>query len=121
MTAGHPLRVLVVEDEAMIGLMLEDFLEVLGHEMAGLCTSVSDCEAALDAGVSIDVAILDCNLPDGAIWPVARRMRGCAIPIIFASGDDGYGTPDDLAAIPTLAKPFSLDALERVLAALLEA
>lgn len=121
MTAGHSLRVLVVEDEAMLGLMYEDFLEVLGHELAGLCTSLSDCDAALDAAVPVDVAILDCNLPDGAIWPVARRMRACGIPIIFASGGDGYGVPDDLAATPTLAKPFSLDSLARALVALMAA
>lgn len=121
MTAGRPLRVLIAEDEAMIGLMYEDFLDVLGHELAGLCASLGDCDAALDSAMAIDVAILDCNLADGTVWPVARRMRDCGIPIIFASGGDGYGVPEDLAATPTLAKPFSLDSLERVLAAHLEA
>lgn len=118
MTQGRSLRVFVAEDEAMIGLMFEDFLEVLGHTLAGLCSSVRDCDTVLDAAVPIDAAILDCNLLDGAIWPVARRMRDGGIPLIFASGGDGYGVPEDLAAIPTLAKPFSLDSLARALAAL---
>jgi DNA-binding response OmpR family regulator len=121
MTEGRALRVFVAEDEAMIGLMFEDFLEILGHELAGLCASVQECEAVLDSAVRFDAAILDCNLADGVVWPVARRMRGAGIPIIFASGDDGYGMPEDLLTIPTLAKPFSLDTLGRVLTELLEA
>lgn len=120
MTGGQSLHILVAEDEAMIGLMIEDFLGILGHRLAALCTSVSDCEAVLESSTRLDAAILDCNLFDGAIWPVARRMRDHGIPIIFASGGDGHGIPDDLLATPALAKPFSLEALERALAELVE-
>ena len=120
MTEERSLHILVAEDEAMIGLMIEDFLGILGHRLAALCTSLSDCEAVLDASTRLDAAILDCNLSDGAIWPVARRMRDHGIPIIFASGGDSHAMPDDLAATPVLAKPFSLEALERALAELVE-
>lgn len=113
-------RILVAEDEVMIGMMVEDFLDQLGYDLVGTCASGTDCAAVLDAGDRIDGALLDCNLVDGPVWPVARRLKEQGVPFIFASGDNGHGLPDDLRGAPVLGKPYLIDALERKLAELFE-
>lgn len=118
MTAGK--RVLVAEDEAMIGIMVEDFLDMLGYQAATVCASVAECDKFFDGDSPFDLAVLDCHLTDGPVWPFARRLQDAGIPFLFASGNDGHGIPADLAGRPTLGKPFSGDALGRALA-LLEA
>ena len=116
MTKGK--RVLVAEDEAMIGIMVEDFLDMLGYEAASICCSVADCDRAFEDGDSFDMAVLDCHLNDGPVWPFARRLQAAGIPFLFASGNDGHGIPSDLSDHPTLGKPFSGDALGRALSRL---
>lgn len=111
-------RVLVAEDEAMIGLMIEDFLDMLGYDVALICCSVAECDAFLDGDPAIDMAVLDCHLADAPVWPVARRLAALGIPFVFASGNDGHGIPADMGHFPTLGKPFSSDALGRALAGL---
>ena len=108
-------RVLVAEDEAMIALMVEDFLDMLGYDVAGICSNVADGIRLVQEGAAIDLAILDCHLGDGPVWPLARELSEARIPFMFASGDNGHGVPDDLSSHPTLGKPFSSDALGRAL------
>lgn len=115
MTMTTTKRVLVAEDEAMIGIMVEDFLDMLGYEAATVCCSVAECDGFLDGGTPFDLAVLDCHLNDGPVWPFARRLQEAGIPFLFASGNDGHGIPADLAGWPTLGKPFSGDALGRAL------
>lgn len=107
------LRVLVAEDEAMIAIMVEDFLDLLGYDVARLCASNRDCAQFLDSGESPDLAVLDCHLVDGTVWETARRLRAAHVPVLFASGNDGHGVPDDLRHCPVLGKPFAMDALGR--------
>lgn len=117
MTA-QPHRILVAEDEAMIAMLVEDFLEQLGYDLAGSCSSRDQADALLDAGERVDAALLDCNLADGPVWPLARRLQADGIPFIFASGD-GHGIPADLANAPVLGKPYLMETLDARLAALL--
>jgi DNA-binding response OmpR family regulator len=113
-------RILVAEDEAMIGMMVEDFLDQLGYEVAGTCATGTDCQSILASGERIDGALLDCNLIDGPIWPIARQLKDRGIPFIFASGDNGHGLPEDLRGAPILGKPYLIDALERKLGDIFE-
>ncbi|MET0137392.1 MAG: response regulator [Sphingobium sp.] len=114
-------RILVAEDEAMISMLLEDFLEQLDYEVASLCMSGAQCQSFLDSGEVIDGAILDCNLADGPVWEVARRLQADGVPFMFASGDGGHGVPPDLSSAPVLGKPYFLDSLERSLSGLFSA
>lgn len=109
-------HILVAEDEAMIGMMVEDFLEQLGYTIIGLCASGAQCETLLDTAPTIDGALLDCNLADGPVWSVARRLQAAGVPFLFASGDGGHGVPADLRGAPVLGKPYLIDALEQSLA-----
>ena len=106
--------VLIVEDESLIAMMLEDFLESLGHEIAGTCESVPDAAARVEEG-GFDVAILDVNLKGERIWPVADRLAELGIPYILATGGHIEPPPAAHAGAPVLSKPFTIDAIEPAL------
>ena len=70
--------ILIVEDEPLIAMMLEDFLETLGHEVVATCESVEEAIERVEAG-GFDVAIIDVQLKDGKqVWPVADRLAEAA-------------------------------------------
>ena len=80
------LSVLVVEDEPIIAMMVEEFLDVLGHDVAGIVDNVPDALARVADG-DFDLAILDVTLREGAAcWPVAAALAEQRIPYILASG-----------------------------------
>jgi CheY-like chemotaxis protein len=72
-------RVLLVEDEAMIAMLLEDMLEDLGHELVRVANRLEDAVAA--AGTeAIDLAILDLNLGGAPTYPAADALAERGIP-----------------------------------------
>lgn len=107
--------ILIVEDEPLIAMMLEDFLDSLGHRVAGSCDSVSDALAKVEAG-GFDLAIIDVNLNGEQIWPVADRLADRGIPYVLATGGHIEPPPPRHAGAPVLSKPFTLDAIEPALA-----
>ncbi|TPG43732.1 response regulator [Sphingomonas koreensis] len=111
-------RILVVEDEPLIAMMLEDFLDVLGHQVAGAADNVADALATLDAG-GVDAAILDVNLRGGETsWPIADALADRGIPYVLATGGSGDGIAERHRTRPTLSKPFTMDGVKRALDAL---
>ena len=66
--------ILIVEDEPLIAMMLEDFLDSLGHKISGTCDTVDCALAEVEKG-GFDLAILDVNLKGENVWPVATRLR----------------------------------------------
>ena len=112
------LRILVVEDEPLIAMMLEDFLDILGHAVVGAADNVGDALTAIDAR-ELDAAILDVNLRDGeTCWPVADKLVERGIPFVLATGGSGNSIAERYRNRPTLGKPFTMDGVKRVLAAL---
>jgi len=106
--------ILVVEDEAMIGMMLEDYLDTLGYRLHAIAVSVDEaCDHARRGG--FDVALVDCNLQGEKSWPVADILAQSGIPFIFATGGIADDLPRDHASRPTLAKPYTIGAVERAL------
>jgi CheY-like chemotaxis protein len=106
--------VLIVEDESLIAMMLEDFLESLGHEVAGTCDSVAGALTRVEQG-GFDVAIVDVHLNGEQVWPVADLLAQKGIPYILATGGHIEPPPAQHAQAPVLSKPFTLDAVEPVL------
>lgn len=84
-----PLRVMIVEDEMMIAMMLEDMLADLGHQVAGVAMRLPQA-LEMAKGVEADIAILDINLDGRRSFPVAEVLRERGVKLIFASG---YGSP----------------------------
>ncbi|MBQ0820548.1 response regulator [Microvirga sp. HBU67558] len=107
-------RFLLVEDEAMIALLVEDMLEDLGHELVKVATRLEDAVAA--AGTeAVDLAILDLNLGGALTYPAADVLAERGIPFIFATGYGSGGLKEGYAARPTLQKPFNTEALEQAI------
>jgi CheY-like chemotaxis protein len=110
------LSVLIVEDEPLIAMMLEDFLQSLGHDIVCTAESVAEAFACVDKG-GVDVAILDVHLKGGEhIWPVADRLAERGIPFVLATGGHIDDPPARFAQAPILFKPFTIDAIEPALA-----
>lgn len=106
--------ILVVEDEAMIGMMLEDYLDTLGYRLHAIAASVDEaCDHARQGG--FDAALIDCNLQGEKSWPVADILAQSGIPFVFATGGMADDLPTSHADRPTLAKPFTIGAVERAL------
>ena len=103
-------RVLVVEDELMIRMLLEGMLTDLGHTVAAEAGGVDEAVAIAKKG-AFDVAVLDVNLNGQPVTPVVEILLERRVPFIFASGYGQRGVPEAYRAIPTLQKPFQADAL----------
>ncbi|HEX9963992.1 MAG TPA: response regulator [Allosphingosinicella sp.] len=106
--------ILIVEDEPLIAMMLEDFLDSLGHTVAGTCDTVAEALDRVGKG-GFDIAIIDVNLNGERVWPVADRLAAQGVPYILATGGHIEPPPPEHAGVPVLSKPFTLDAIEPAL------
>ena len=104
------LRVLVVEDESLIGMLAEDLLEQLGCRMVGLVSSIG---GALEMAKSteLDFALLDVDIGGQPVYPVALALQARGVPFLFMSGYGGLDGP--WRGRPIVQKPFDLDQLRR--------
>jgi CheY-like chemotaxis protein len=100
--------ILIVEDEPLIAMMLEDFLESLGHSVAATCDTVGDALSEVQKG-GFDLAILDVNLKGENVWPVASQLRERGLPFIIASGGHVDPPPVEFASVPLIEKPYTVD------------
>src|SRR3989441_9417913 len=117
--ATQAKRILVVEDEVMIRMLLEDMLGELGYTIAAQAARIDEAlEAAKSA--DFDLAILDVNLNGQPISPVADALVARGMPFVFATGYGERGLPDSHRDRPTLKKPFQLDGLKRLLPSALD-
>jgi len=104
------IRVFVVEDEALIRMMVVEMLEELGHTIAAEAGHL-DKAAELARSIDFDLALLDVNVDGKLITPVANLVAARGLPIIFATGYGAVGLPEEFRGHATLAKPFELSAL----------
>src|SRR3712207_4959832 len=117
MPASH--SVLIVEDEPLIAMMLEDFLDTLGHKVAGTVESVEEAMARIDAG-GFEVAILDVQLKNGErVWPVADRLATEGKPFVLATGGHVQAPAPRNAAVTGIAQTYKDQAIAAGLAAAL--
>jgi CheY-like chemotaxis protein len=103
--AGAGLRVLLVEDEILVAMLLEDMLAELGHTIIG---PVARLDKAIEMARSeaLDLAILDVNLNGKEAYPVAEALDMRGIPLVFATGYGTGGLRPPYRNRPTLSKPF---------------
>lgn len=110
------LRVLIVEDEALVSMLLEDMLADHGCEVAASASRIAQAlEMVADDGLAVDAAILDVNLGGEPIFPVADALAARGVPFAFATGYGAGGLPENWRDRPTLQKPFSHEDVGRAL------
>ena len=108
------LRVLVVEDEAMIMTLVEDMVTELGHRIAGLAASVEEA-AGLAEGAEFDVALLDVNLQGQTVESVAATLARRGKPFVFTTGYGERVIPPEFKDRPMLPKPYQIEQLGEIL------
>lgn len=115
------LRLLVVEDEAIVAMMVEDLLTDLGCVVVDVAGTVSRGLALVsDTGLALDGAILDVNLGGEKVYPIAEALTARGIPFMFATGYGITGIAESFSHVPALAKPYEPQALKRILTAALD-
>jgi DNA-binding response OmpR family regulator len=117
MTAAHEaltgLRILVVEDEMLVAMLIEEMLEGLGCEVVGPAATLDEAVAAVHAN-RLDGALLDANLHGADSSPVAEALRAGKVPFLVVTGyGRGKLAGDALDAAPRVKKPFGLQELAR--------
>lgn len=112
-------RILIVEDEPLISMLMEDWLQELGYEVAG--PAISE-QAALDylRNGKLDAAILDIHLGNRNSYALADALRDKGVPIAFSTGDGAPSAPG-FEDLPVLRKPFNFDAMKAIVGQLLAA
>ena len=104
--SAKALRVFVVEDEAMIRMMVVDMIEELGHVLAA---EAGQIDQALEPAQSAEFDLA--NVSDMLIRPVAELIKARGRPIIFATGYGSEGLPEGFRDFPALPKPYQLETL----------
>ena len=107
-------RLLIVEDEYLIRLLLEDMLVELGCSIAAVASNLDEAKQAAQTA-EIDLAILDVNIDGQQVFPVADILRGRKLPFIFITGYGARGLPENYRDTPTLQKPFQMEDLKTTL------
>lgn len=111
-------RIFLVEDEALVALMIEDMLEDLGFAVVEIAAHLPKaCELARTG--SFDAAVLDVNLAGEFVFPAARILRDRRVPFLFSTGYGGPPLEEEFREAPTIGKPFSVEQLDEKLRTLL--
>ncbi len=103
-------RVLIVEDEIIIGLDLAEQLTEAGFDVSGIATTAKQGLDLFDRN-GCDVAILDVNLGDHTSLPVAKHLRAKQVPFVVLTGYASGQSPKEFNLGPMLAKPIRMDQL----------
>lgn len=112
-------RILIVDDEPMIALLMEDWLGELGHDVAGPARDVASA-LALIGSAPLDAAIVDVTLGKETGYPIAERLAERKIPFVFATGRAEGSLQPPFADAPMLTKPFDFAAVQAAIAKMLE-
>jgi two-component sensor histidine kinase/CheY-like chemotaxis protein len=106
-----PGRVMIVEDEALVAMMMSDFVEELGFSVCGPFSSVSAATLAAHAG-DFEAAVLDVNLGGELVYPVADLLAERGVPFIFVTGYGSELVERRFADVPVLQKPVQVGELK---------
>ncbi|ADH87983.1 response regulator receiver protein [Ancylobacter novellus DSM 506] len=110
-------RIFIVEDEALVAMMMEAMIEELGAVVVGTEARIGDAlNFVAQRHGEIDVAVLDLNLGGSRSYDIAQAINGHGIPIVFSTGYDDGTIEDAWREHPLLSKPFQLAELEGALA-----
>lgn len=107
-------RILIVEDETIVAMLLEDILYELGYAVVGPYARVDPALAALESE-DVDGAVLDVNLVGERSYPIADALAERGKPYVFVTGYGLAGLDEAYRDRPVLQKPFTRDGLDQAL------
>jgi PAS domain S-box-containing protein len=107
------LRVLLVEDEALVAMTIQESLTEFGFHVIGPVCTVSEAEAVAKDG-QVDAAVLDINLGDGLVYSVAEILAARDVPFVFVTGYDAESVDSRFREIPVLQKPIEREMLQQI-------
>jgi CheY-like chemotaxis protein len=102
---GDKLKVLVVEDESLVAMLIEDVLAELGYDPIAVASRLDEALICAET-LSFDFAVVDINLNGQRTDPVVEIMQRRGIPFLFASGYGPAGVTEGWAHVPVVQKPF---------------
>lgn len=100
-------RILIVEDESLVAMLLETILEDMGCQPLGPVATVDEALAFLESGAALDAALLDVNVAGREVFPVAAMLEARGVPFVFSTGYGEGGLPEAWRGRPTIQKPFT--------------
>lgn len=100
-------RVLIVEDESLVAMLLETILEDMGCTPVGPASTVDEGMDMVAGGEPLDAALLDVNVAGRQVFPVAQALKDRGVPFVFSTGYGEGGLPDEWRGQSTLQKPFT--------------
>jgi PAS domain S-box-containing protein len=106
-------RVLLVEDEALVAMMIQDTLAEFGFQVIGPLSTASEALAAARES-HFDAAVLDISLGDGLVYTVAEILGVRGVPFVFVTGYDVDSVDPRFSDIPILQKPIERDMLQKI-------
>ena len=112
--AADGQRVLLVEDEIIVGMMMREFLTEIGFHVVGPFGKVSEASEAVSRE-QLRAAVLDVNLKGEMIYGLAEKLSGQGVPLVFVTGYAPEAIDTRFANVPVLQKPVDSAALRRVL------
>jgi DNA-binding response OmpR family regulator len=104
-------RVLVVEDEYFLADDIVRALTDLGAQTIGPYGDVGEATHVVDRDIAIDAAIMDVNLREELIFPLARILRGRKVPFVFTTGYDKSSIDAEFQDVRLWGKPLDIRAL----------
>lgn len=111
-------RVLVVEDEKLVAMLVEDTLHDAGATVIGPANTIDEAMRLIEDG-EVTAAVLDLRLGEEWVTPVADRLAQMGVPFVIATSYEADPEASRHAGAPVLCKPFDLDRLTTALVAIL--
>jgi len=108
-------RVLVVEDESLVAMLLETILEDMECVPIGPASNVDDGQKLARETDNLDAALLDVNVAGRQVFPVAEALKERGVPFVFSTGYGEGGLPDEWRGQLTIQKPFTEAAIRDAL------
>ncbi len=106
-------RVLLVEDEALVAMMIQETLAEFGFHIVGPVSTAAEALSSVRDN-HFDAAVLDINLGDGPVYTVAEMLEQRGVPFVFVTGYDADSVDSRFSAVPILQKPIEREMLQRI-------
>ncbi|MBU3971474.1 MAG: response regulator [Alphaproteobacteria bacterium] len=108
-------RVLIVEDESLVAMLLETILEDMGCTPVGPASTIDEGLALATGAEPLDAALLDVNVAGRQVFPIAEALKARGVPFVFSTGYGESGLSDEWRGHPTVQKPFTEAAIRDAL------